>query len=139
MSRSPTPLLRPTRRQLLAGRAVVPHLAEQVAQEEPDDRVVGHAPRGLLEHAHRLLAAAEAESDVILWDGGNNDFSFIRPDLHVVVVDALRPGHEAEYYPGETNLRGADVAVLKRASIEASLVPIENELVLGECAHTHCY
>jgi predicted GTPase len=61
-----------------------------------------------------ILAAAEAESDVILWDGGNNDLPFIRPDLHVVVVDPHRPGHELRYYPGETNLRMADVVVVNK-------------------------
>lgn len=62
----------------------------------------------------RILRAAEQEADVIVWDGGNNDYSFIRPDLSIVVVDALRPGHETEYYPGETNLRAADVLVINK-------------------------
>jgi predicted GTPase len=63
-----------------------------------------------------ILARAEAEADVVLWDGGNNDYSFIRPDLSIVVADALRPGHEIEYYPGETNLRSADVVVVNKVS-----------------------
>jgi len=62
----------------------------------------------------QILRAAEQEADVIVWDGGNNDYSFIRPDLSIVVVDALRPGHETEYYPGETNLRAADVLVINK-------------------------
>lgn len=62
----------------------------------------------------QILAQAEAESDVILWDGGNNDFSFVRPGLSIVVVDALRPGHETSYYPGETNLRSADIVVINK-------------------------
>src|SRR5881275_260928 len=57
----------------------------------------------------RILRAAEQEADVILWDGGNNDTPFIKPDLHIVVVDPHRPGHELRYHPGETNLRMADV------------------------------
>ncbi|PIE15968.1 MAG: GTPase [Proteobacteria bacterium] len=61
-----------------------------------------------------ILRAAEAESDVILWDGGNNDTPFIKPDLWVTVVDALRPGHEVAYYPGETNLRAADLLVISK-------------------------
>jgi predicted GTPase len=61
-----------------------------------------------------ILAAAEAEADVILWDGGNNDTPFIRPDLHIVVVDPHRPGHELGYHPGETNLRMADVCVVNK-------------------------
>ena len=62
----------------------------------------------------RILRAAEQEADVILWDGGNNDTPFIKPDLHVVVVDPHRPGHELRYHPGETNLRMADVCVVNK-------------------------
>jgi predicted GTPase len=62
----------------------------------------------------RILRAAEAEADVILWDGGNNDTPFVRPDLHIVVVDPHRPGHELRYHPGETNLRMADVCVVNK-------------------------
>src|SRR5580765_1044885 len=61
-----------------------------------------------------ILDRAEQEADVILWDGGNNDTPFIRPDLHVVVVDPHRPGHELRYHPGETNLRMADVCVVNK-------------------------
>ncbi|QDT28822.1 Cyclic 2,3-diphosphoglycerate synthetase [Gimesia panareensis] len=63
-----------------------------------------------------ILRTAEKDSDVILWDGGNNDFSFIKPDLLITVADALRPGHEVRYYPGETNLRMADVVVINKVS-----------------------
>jgi predicted GTPase len=62
----------------------------------------------------RILRAAEREADVVLWDGGNNDTPFIRPDLHIVVVDPHRPGHELRYHPGETNLRMADVCVVNK-------------------------
>jgi predicted GTPase len=61
-----------------------------------------------------ILEAAEAEADAILWDGGNNDTPFIRPDLHVVVVDPHRAGHELRYHPGETNLRMAHVCVVNK-------------------------
>lgn len=61
-----------------------------------------------------ILHAAEEEADVILWDGGNNDTPFIRPDLHIVVVDPHRAGHELRYHPGETNLRLADVCVVNK-------------------------
>jgi predicted GTPase len=61
-----------------------------------------------------ILRAAEAEADVILWDGGNNDFPFYRPDLLVVVADPLRPGDELRYHPGETNVRMADVVVINK-------------------------
>jgi predicted GTPase len=61
-----------------------------------------------------ILDRAEQEADVILWDGGNNDTPFIKPNLHVVVVDPHRPGHELRYHPGETNLRMADVCVVNK-------------------------
>src|SRR5438477_1297875 len=61
-----------------------------------------------------ILAAAEQEADVILWDGGNNDTPFIKPNLHIVVVDPHRPGHELRYHPGETNLRMADVCIVNK-------------------------
>jgi predicted GTPase len=61
-----------------------------------------------------ILAEAEKEADVILWDGGNNDIPFYKPDLHIVVVDPHRPGHEVSYYPGETNFRMADVIVINK-------------------------
>ena len=61
-----------------------------------------------------ILHAAEGEADVVLWDGGNNDLPFYRPDLHVVVVDPLRPGNELTYHPGEANLRLADVVVINK-------------------------
>lgn len=62
----------------------------------------------------RVLAAAERDADLILWDGGNNDGPFVKSDCLICVVDALRPGHETAYYPGETNLRRADVVVLSK-------------------------
>jgi predicted GTPase len=61
-----------------------------------------------------ILARAEAEADVILWDGGNNDFPFFKPDVSICVVDPLRPGHELAYHPGETNLRRADAVVVNK-------------------------
>jgi predicted GTPase len=66
-----------------------------------------------------ILDAAEQEADVIVWDGGNNDTPFIRPDLHIVVVDPHRPGHELRYHPGETNLRMADVCVVNKVDSAA--------------------
>ncbi len=61
-----------------------------------------------------ILREAEKEADVILWDGGNNDLPFYRPDLWITVVDPHRPGHEVRYYPGETNLYNADVVVVNK-------------------------
>jgi predicted GTPase len=61
-----------------------------------------------------ILERAEQEADVIVWDGGNNDTPFIHPDLHIVVVDPHRAGHELRYHPGEQNLRMADVCVVNK-------------------------
>lgn len=72
----------------------------------------------------RILRLAESENDVILWDGGNNDTSFVKAGLRIVVVDALRPGHEVGYYPGETNLRNAHVVVISKVS-QARLEDVE--------------
>ncbi len=63
-----------------------------------------------------IVARAGAESDVLVWDGGNNDFPFVRPDLHLVVADALRPDDAAGYHPGEAVLRMADVAVVSKVN-----------------------
>src|SRR5205809_3728088 len=77
-----------------------------------------HLAEGNLVYAgidyERILRAAEKEADVILWDGGNNDTPFVKPDLDIVVLDPHRPGHELRYHPGETNLRMADVCVVNK-------------------------
>ena len=61
-----------------------------------------------------ILAQAQAECDVLLWDGGNNDLPFYRPTVSIVVADPLRAGHETTYFPGETNIRMADVIVVNK-------------------------
>lgn len=61
-----------------------------------------------------IMQRAQEEAEIILWDGGNNDLPFYKPTLHIVVVDPHRPGHELTYYPGETNLRMADVVVINK-------------------------
>ncbi len=67
-----------------------------------------------------ILEAAQAEADIIVWDGGNNDFPFLRPDLHIVVVDALRPAQIATHHPGEAVARMADVAVINKVDVAPS-------------------
>ncbi|MCB0217981.1 MAG: GTPase [Caldilineae bacterium] len=62
----------------------------------------------------RILEAAEEEADVVLWDGGNNDLPFFRPDLWITIVDPHRPGHERRYWPGEANVRAADVILINK-------------------------
>jgi predicted GTPase len=77
-----------------------------------------HLDNGILVYAgvdyEAILRQAEQEVDIILWDGGNNDFSFYVPDLAIVVADPHRPGHEFTYHPGETNVRAADVFVINK-------------------------
>ena len=64
-----------------------------------------------------ITRRAEAEADVILWDGGNNDFSFLRPDLQIALVDPMRPGHEETHHPGEAVLRMADIALIVKTDV----------------------
>jgi predicted GTPase len=78
-----------------------------------------------------ILRQAEAEADVIIWDGGNNDLPFFRPDLLIVVADPLRAGDELRYHPGEANLRMAHVVVLNKLD---STQPEEVERVLADVA-----
>ena len=67
-----------------------------------------------------ILAAAEAESDVVVWDGGNNDFPFVRPDLHIAIADALRPDHITTHHPGEAVVRMADIVVINKVDVAAA-------------------
>lgn len=106
-----------------------------------------HLDRGTIVYAGvdygEILAKAEKEADVIVWDGGNNDFSFYKPDLQIVVADPHRPGHERSYHPGETNIRLADVVVLNKidssdpANVEkvrASVAQINPNAVIVDAA-----
>lgn len=80
----------------------------------------------------RILSLAETEADIIVWDGGNNDFPFVRPDLHIVLVDPLRPGHETTHHPGEAVLRMADIVVVAKTN-SASKADIQR---VSEIAHS---
>jgi predicted GTPase len=82
----------------------------------------------------RILEAAEQEADVLIWDGGNNDLPFLRPDLHLTLVDPLRSGHEVGYYPGEVNLRRCDVALVCKVD---SASPEQLESVLASVARVN--
>ncbi|MDF1514158.1 MAG: cyclic 2,3-diphosphoglycerate synthase [Anaerolineae bacterium] len=77
-----------------------------------------HIDRGIIVYAGidyaAILQQAEAEADVIVWDGGNNDFPFYQPDVWITLVDPHRAGHEIAYYPGETNLRAADIVIINK-------------------------
>ncbi len=75
----------------------------------------------------KILAAAEKEADVVLWDGGNNDMPFFKPDLFITVADPHRAGHEVSYYPGETNFRMADLLLINKVNTadEGSIKVVE--------------
>jgi predicted GTPase len=85
----------------------------------------------------KILELAEMDADIILWDGGNNDLSFYKSDLHIVVVDPHRPGHEIAYHPGEANVIAADVIVVNKvdtADPEGVKQVLENVSVLNPTA-----
>lgn len=98
--------------------ATVDDLAKHKCTIEEMEEYEPHVVRGNVIYAgvdyEAILREAEKEADVILWDGGNNDFAFYKPDLMVTVVDPHRPGHELSYYPGEVTLRLADVVVINK-------------------------
>ena len=126
--------------------ATIDDLAKHECTIEEMEEYEPHVAAGNVIYAgvdyEAILREAEAEADIILWDGGNNDFSFYASDLYITVADPHRPGHELAYYPGEVNVRLADVVVLNkvdsadRAGVEAvidnvrSLNP-EAQLVLA--------
>jgi predicted GTPase len=101
--------------------AVVEDLKKHKCTVEEMEEYEPHVVRGNVIYAgvdyEAILREAEKDPDgcdVVLWDGGNNDFPFYKPDLNITVVDPHRPGHEKEYYPGEVTLRIADVAVINK-------------------------
>lgn len=98
-------------------------------REEYEPHLIrGHIVYAGVDYA-AILHQAEQEADVIVWDGGNNDLPFFRPDLHIVVVDPHRAGHEVSYFPGEANLRMADVVVVNKvntADVEGIDVVLKN-------------
>jgi len=93
-----------------------------------------HIDNGFVVYAgvdyEKILREAEKETDVILWDGGNNDTPFYRPDLHITLVDPHRAGHERTYYPGETNLRMAHLLIVNKVD---TADPVKVEEVLDSC------
>ncbi len=106
-----------------------------------------HIDRGAIVYAgvdyERILRQAEEEADVVIWDGGNNDYSFYRPDVYFTLVDPHRPGHEVAYHPGETNLRLADAVIVNKIdtagregveTVEANVRAINPRAALIEAA-----
>lgn len=96
-------------------------LAQHDCTIEEREEYEAHIEAGIVVYAGvdyaKIVEAAQREADVLIWDGGNNDTPFVRPDLWITVVDPLRPGHELRYHPGETNLRAADVVVINKVSV----------------------
>src|SRR5690625_5182097 len=99
-----------------------------------------HIDRGNIMYAgvdyEAILEAAENDPDgcdVILWDGGNNDFSFYEEDLAITVLDSQRAGHEFSYYPGEVSLRKADVAIINKidSADEAAILLVEQNIKIA--------
>ena len=94
-----------------------------------------HISNGVIVYAgvdyERILRQAEEEVDIILWDGGNNDLPFFKTDLHIVVADPHRPGHEMSYHPGEANARAADVFVINKVDTASA----ENVITVRENLH----
>jgi predicted GTPase len=106
-----------------------------------------HLERGAVVFAgvdyEAILREAEKEAEIIVWDGGNNDFPFYHPSIHIVVVDPHRAGHELSYYPGETNLRMADIAVVSKVNtadpdkvreVEANIKKLNPKATIVEAA-----
>ncbi|MBI2247351.1 MAG: GTPase [Armatimonadetes bacterium] len=106
-----------------------------------------HLRQGTLVYAGvdyaEVVGTAEREADIIVWDGGNNDFPFLRSQLHIVIADPHRPGHELRYHPGETNLRMADVVVINKvdtaqpegvAEVRASIKAVNPRAAIIEAA-----
>ncbi len=119
-------------RQAVQRFATVEDLDLQDCTIEEREEYEPHLRNGMVVFAgvdyERILRSAESEADVILWDGGNNDVPFFVSDLHIVVADPLRPGHETSYHPGEVNARLADVFVINKVDS----APPENVITVRE-------
>ncbi|WP_068672167.1 cyclic 2,3-diphosphoglycerate synthase [Oceanobacillus sp. Castelsardo] len=125
--------------------ATIEDLQEHHCTIEEMEEYEPHVTRGNIVYAGvdyaDILAAAENDPDgcdVILWDGGNNDFSFFEPDLAVTVLDPHRPGHELKYYPGEVCLRTSDVAIINKvdSAKEEAIQIVENNIKLANPSST---
>jgi predicted GTPase len=118
-------------------------LLEANATVEEREEYEAHLAAGTVVYAgvdyEEILKAAQAEADVVVWDGGNNDLPFFRPDIHIVVADPHRAGHETTYHPGEANLRMADVIVINKVdtadpekveAVEATALQVNPDAVI---------
>jgi len=107
-------------------------LRKQNCTIEEMEEYYPHIKEGTVVYAgvdyEKILRQAEREAEIIVFDGGNNDLPFIKPNLHIVVADARRPGHELLYYPGEANLRMADVVIVSKVD---TANPVDIETVIS--------
>jgi predicted GTPase len=99
--------------QRFAGRSDLADVTIEEREEYEHHVEAGHVVYAGVDYAE-IVERASAEADVLVWDGGNNELSFVAPDLHVVLADPLRAGDEVTYHPGETNLRRADAVVVNK-------------------------
>ncbi|HEX6862723.1 MAG TPA: cyclic 2,3-diphosphoglycerate synthase [Thermoanaerobaculia bacterium] len=147
-------ILRELGKKVVAVRHPMPYgdLSKQIAQRfatyedldryettiEEREEYEPHIDNGFVVYAgvdyEKILRQAEQEAEVILWDGGNNDTPFYVPDLHITLLDPHRPGHETSYYPGETNLRMADLLIVNKVN---TADPRNVEAVVESCRRSN--
>jgi len=105
-------------KQIVQRFATMEDLAEQNCTIEEREEYEPYVSQGAIIYSgidyEKIIKEAEKEADIILWDGGNNDWSFYYPDIQICVVDPHRPGHEQLYHPGETNVRNSDIIVINK-------------------------
>lgn len=132
------PYQRDLTKQICQRFASLDDLKEQGATIEELEEYYPHIKEGTVVYAgvdyEKILRQGEKEADVIVFDGGNNDLSFIKSDLHIVVADARRPGHELSYYPGEANLRMADVVIVNKVDMAN---PADIDIVINNVKMTN--
>ncbi|MCB9639656.1 MAG: GTPase [Myxococcales bacterium] len=118
--RHPMPYGSDLRKQRLERFATYEDFARYDCTIEEREEYETHVQEGIVVYAgvdyEAILRQAEQEADIVIWDGGNNDLPFFRPDVWVTVTDPLRVGHELRYHPGETNLRRADIILVNKAN-----------------------
>ena len=127
--------------------ATIKDLAAHKCTIEEMEEYEPHIERGSIVYAgvdyEAILRQAEKEADVVLWDGGNNDLPFFKPDIFITVADPLRPGNELSYYPGESNMIMADVIVINKvdtaspeqvAAVRASIAAVNPKAMVIEAA-----
>jgi len=135
------------RKQICQRFASIKDLEKYECTIEEREEYEPHINNGIVVYAgvdyEKILKEAEREAEIIVWDGGNNDVPFYTPDLHIVVADPHRPGHELTYHPGETNLRMADVVIINKVdtadpedveTVRANIKSVNPDAIIIEAA-----